>query len=80
MSTYLEQLDKRASHLREVNDRICTRWLDVIGTDPGIDDAVAEMLRNNRTEAERIDQQVAWHRYINGEPVVWIPNGPAWRD
>lgn len=79
-SAYIAQLEASAQHYREVNDRIVTSWLPVLGDDPDVDSEVSRVLGRNRHMVDCYSQQALWHRNDNGEKVVCWPQEKVWSD
>lgn len=78
---YLDRLQAERTHLAELNCersvKLLVRWHEFDG------DArrqVMDDIAQDRYRVERIDQQIAWQRYLRGDAVMVVPNGPAWCD
>ena len=80
LSKYHSQLDAQARHLIEVNSRLAYARL----TRPELSSwqcaEIAETIRVNSAAAERLRAQIAWERWFGGEPQIWRPSEPSWRN
>lgn len=78
---YWDDLLAQARHLREVNSRLAYGLLEQL---PDLSDQqrahVFDAMESNLHAAERLEQQVLWHRHMAGESLTVVPNGPAWTD